>query len=151
MFKTGFLIEMNTNEHIPKMSAFAGSRYQYHSQCTLGMPFQLTCFKRFSRFCGFKETSRKMSLGCPAGLLALIVLSLDNLEWQPRLVSVSSSVLYKIERLQSQAHLHRYRKMPCSDTGAVQVRVRAALLKIKSTTYKLFFAIFLTTVLLSTT
>ena len=30
----------------------------------------------------------------------------------------------------------------------IKTRVRAALLKIKSTTYKLFFAIFLTTVLL---
>ena len=89
-------MEMNTNEHIPKMSAFAGSRYQHHSQCTLGMPFQLTCFKRFSRFCGFKETSRKMSLGCPAGLLALIVLRLDNLEWQQRGNEVQSVLFVKL-------------------------------------------------------
>ena len=37
-----------------------------------------------------------MSLGCPAGLLALIVLRLDNLEWQQRETEVQSVLFVKL-------------------------------------------------------
>ena len=37
-----------------------------------------------------------MSLGCPAELLALIVLRLDNLEWQQRETEVQSVLFVKL-------------------------------------------------------
>ena len=55
-------------------------------------------------------------------------------------------VLYKVDFQLNSLNIF------CTDlnkfTFHTNIRVRAALLKIKSTTYKLFFAIFLTTVLL---
>ena len=38
-----------------------------------------------------------MSLGCPAGLLALIVLRLDNLEWQQRETETEVQFVKQVE------------------------------------------------------